>query len=51
LKQLKEKGVTLEKDGALWLATNDEFLQDRECVLVRSDGRPTVLRKRHCLSR
>jgi len=41
LSALKEKGVTLEKEGAVWLATNDEFLQDRECVLVRSDGRPT----------
>lgn len=38
---LKEKGVVLEKEGAWWLATQDEFLQDRECVLVRSDGRPT----------
>jgi arginyl-tRNA synthetase len=38
---LKAKGVTLEKEGAVWLATNDEFLQDRECVLVRSDSRPT----------
>lgn len=41
LKELKGKGVTVEKDGALWLATNDDILQDRECVLVRSDGRPT----------
>lgn len=41
LEALKKKGVTLEKEGALWLAANDEFLKDRECVLVRSDGRPT----------
>lgn len=41
IEALKAKGVTLEKEEALWLATNDEFLQDRECVLVRSDGRPT----------
>lgn len=41
LDALKEKGVTLEKDGAVWLAANDEFLKDRECVLVRTDGRPT----------
>jgi len=41
LEDLKKKGVTLEKDGALWLAANDEFLKDRECVLVRTDGRPT----------
>jgi arginyl-tRNA synthetase len=41
LEALRAKGVTLEKEGARWLATNDEFLQDRECVLIRSDGRPT----------
>ncbi|MBI3541240.1 MAG: arginine--tRNA ligase [Deltaproteobacteria bacterium] len=41
LEQLKEKKVTLEKEGAIWLAPNDEFTKDRECVLVRSDGRPT----------
>ncbi|MBI2068136.1 MAG: arginine--tRNA ligase [Deltaproteobacteria bacterium] len=41
LQDLKKKGVTVEKEGALWLATQDEFLEDRECVLVRSDGRPT----------
>lgn len=33
----KEKGLTKEKDGALWFAPSDEFLQDRECVLLRSD--------------
>jgi len=41
LRALREKKVTVEKEGAVWLATRDEFLQDRECVLVRSDGRPT----------
>ena len=41
VERLKKQGVAVEKDGALWLATQDEFLQDRECVLVRSDGRPT----------
>lgn len=35
---LKKKGVVKEKDGALWLAPNDEFLKDRETVLVKSDG-------------
>ncbi len=39
--ELKDKGVTKEKDGALWFAPNDEYLEDRESVLVRSDGRPT----------
>lgn len=38
LEDLKKNGVTLEKEGALWLATEQE---DRESVLVRSDGRPT----------
>ena len=33
----KEKGLTKEKDGALWFAPSDEFLEDRECVLLRSD--------------
>lgn len=35
---LKSKGVTKEKDDALWFAPNDEFLQDRDAVLVRSNG-------------
>jgi len=33
----REKGLTKEKDGALWFAPSDEFLEDRECVLLRSD--------------
>ena len=43
LKEMKQKGVTLEKEGALWLVphSSEEFLKDRECVLVRTDGRPT----------
>ncbi len=60
LEKLKSKGVTLEKEGALWYAmrgiggredsspdsssasgsASDERI-DRECVLVRTDGRPT----------
>lgn len=35
---LREKGVLKEKDGALWFAPNDEFLNDRETVVVKSDG-------------
>lgn len=35
---LREKGVLKEKDGALWFAPSDEFLKDRETVLVKSDG-------------
>ncbi len=38
LRELKKRGVTVEKERALWLATEHE---DRESVLVRSDGRPT----------
>ncbi len=34
---LMEKGLTKEKDGALWFAPSNEFLEDRECVLLRSD--------------
>lgn len=34
---LKENGLTKEKDGALWFAPSDEFLEDRECVLIKSD--------------
>lgn len=43
LNALKGKGVTIEKEGAVWFApgAGDEFLKDRESVLTRSDGRPT----------
>lgn len=34
---LKEKGLTKQKEGALWFAPSDEFLEDRECVLLKSD--------------
>jgi arginyl-tRNA synthetase len=27
-----------EKEGAVWFAPNDDFLKDRESVLVKSDG-------------
>lgn len=41
LRVLEEKKVTKEKDGAVWFAPNDEYLEDREAVLVRSNGQPT----------
>ncbi len=42
LKELTQKGVTKKHEGALWLADNsNELLNDRECVLEKSDGRPT----------
>lgn len=35
---LKElKGAIKEKDGALWFASSDEFLKDRETVVQKSD--------------
>lgn len=36
--KLKQAGVVRQKDGALWLAPSDEFLKDRETVIVRSNG-------------
>lgn len=38
---VKSKGVAKEKDGALWFSPGDEFLEDREAVIIRSDGSPT----------
>jgi len=37
---LSESGHTYERDGALWMRTTD-FGDDKDRVLVRSDGRPT----------
>jgi len=43
LSQLKEKKVVKEREGALWFSSpkHKELLGDRECVLIRSDGKPT----------
>ncbi len=38
IKFLEEKGVLKKKDGARWFVPNDEFLKDRETVVVKSDG-------------
>lgn len=38
LDKLKQAGVVRQKDGALWLAPSDEFLKDRETVIVKGDG-------------
>jgi arginyl-tRNA synthetase len=35
---LKSKGVVRVADGAVWLATGDDLMNDRETVLVKSDG-------------
>lgn len=37
--KLSAQGMTLERDGAVWLKSEDE--NDKENVIVRSDGRPT----------
>ena len=41
LDYLKRNNFTKEQDSAVWFAPKDEFLEDLECVLVRSDSRPT----------
>src|SRR3989344_5764341 len=35
---LKSKKLTKEKEGAVWFVPDDKFLEDRESVLVRSNG-------------
>ena len=35
---LEKKKVLKKKDGATWFAPNDEFLKDRETVVIKSDG-------------
>jgi arginyl-tRNA synthetase len=40
VRRLREQGHTYEADGALWLRTTD-FGDDKDRVLVRSDGRPS----------
>jgi len=40
LTKLKERELTFEQDGALWLRTTD-FGDDKDRVLLRSDGSPT----------
>lgn len=37
--KLSAKNMTVERDGAIWLQSEDE--NDKENVIVRSDGRPT----------
>ncbi len=41
VEEVKNKKLAKEKDGALWFAPNDDFLQDREAVIIKSDGHPT----------
>ena len=42
LEELKRRGATYEKDGAVWLKST-EYGLSRDPVLVRSDGTPTYL--------
>ncbi len=39
---LKEKGLTYEKDGALWFKSSD-FFDDKDRVLIKSDGSYTYM--------
>ena len=42
LAELRERGVAYDQDGAVWLRTTD-FGDDKDRVLVKSDGEPTYL--------
>jgi arginyl-tRNA synthetase len=42
LEDLRRRGVVFEEDGATWLRTTD-FGDDKDRVLVKSDGEPTYL--------
>ena len=41
VQEIKKMGLAKENEGALWFAPNDEFLADRESVIIKSDGQPT----------
>lgn len=41
IEYLKSKKILKSRDGAWWFAPKDEFLEDRESVVVRSNGKPT----------
>ncbi len=42
VRELRERGLTYEAEGAVWMRTT-QFGDDKDRVLVRSDGRPTYL--------
>ncbi len=42
LDDLRQRGMTYDQDGATWLRTTD-FGDDKDRVLVKSDGEPTYL--------
>ncbi len=38
LTELDKKGLLKKKDGATWFAPKDDFLKDKDAVIVKSDG-------------
>ena len=42
IEELKAKGVTYEKDGALWFKAS-EYGNDKDIVLIRNNGLPTYI--------
>lgn len=38
LADFEAKGILVKKEGAVWFAPKDQFLGDREAVVVKSDG-------------
>src|SRR5690606_13388433 len=42
LAELRERGAAYDADGAVWLRSTD-FGDDKDRVLVKSDGEPTYL--------
>jgi len=41
LEKFKKENALKASEGAIWFAPSDEFLKDRECVLVKKDGKNT----------
>lgn len=41
LKKLEKVGVLKEYQGAIWFAPTDEYLKDREAVIIKSNGEKT----------
>lgn len=38
ISELEKKGLLKKNEGAVWFAPGDEYLKDREAVVVKSDG-------------
>jgi arginyl-tRNA synthetase len=41
LQKLKSKGILKEKEGAIWFAADQNYLKDKEAVVLKSNGQPT----------